>query len=400
MPTARAGPNEPPSAFALLTPPGRGGIAVIRCIGPAAESAIQTCFRPAARSRPLPPAGSLAYGRLLDADGQPLDEIILHRAGPAAFEVNCHGGPVAVQAICRRLEALGLASVDPDRLAAIEGIGRLERNARQSLRQARTPLAARILLDQLNGALAQTVQRILDDLGAGRLDEARSGIETLLARWRGCGRFLASPPRIAIAGRPNAGKSTLLNWLVGSDRAITAETPGTTRDYVEAEAALDGVPVTLIDTAGLRETGETVERLGVERAQREISRADVVIYLVDAIEGFQPDDQTALATIGDRALPVWNKTDLKKTCPERSRGGSEPPPRLRSGQAFLSLSALTGAGAAALAAALLAHLGYRPTAPGDAVPFTPDHAAALERAGRAMAAGRQDEARRALDDLL
>jgi len=399
LPTARAGPNEPclpagrsPSAFALLTPPGRGGIAVIRCVGPAAESAIRTCFRPVARSDRLPPVGSLAYGRFLDADGRPIDEIILHRAGPAAFEVNCHGGPIAVQAVSCRLEALGLSKVDPTRLAAIEGIRRLERDARRSLREARTPLAARILLDQLNGALAQAVQRIVSDLGTGRLDEARSGVETLLARWRGCGRFLASPPRIAIAGRPNAGKSTLLNWLVGSDRAITAETPGTTRDYVEAEAALDGVPVTLIDTAGLRETGETVERLGVERAQREISRADVVIYLVDAVEGFRPDDQAALAAIGERALPIWNKSDLKKTCPERSRGGGEPP--------LPSISALMGDGAAALVASLLAHLGYRPTAPGDAVPFTADHAAAIDLAGRALAAARRDEARRALDALL
>ena len=392
MPTARAGPNEPPSAFALLTPPGRGGIAVIRCVGPAAESAIRTCFRPVARSDRLPPVGSLAYGRFLDADGRPIDEIILHRAGPAAFEVNCHGGPIAVQAVSCRLEALGLSKVDPTRLAAIEGIRRLERDARRSLREARTPLAARILIDQLNGALAQAVRRIVSDLGTGRLDEARSGVETLLARWRGCGRFLASPPRIAIAGRPNAGKSTLLNWLVGSDRAITAETPGTTRDYVEAEAALDGVPVTLIDTAGLRETGETVERLGVERAQREISRADVVIYLVDAVEGFRPDDQAALAAIGERALPIWNKSDLKKTCPERSRGGGEPP--------LPSISALMGDGAAALVASLLAHLGYRPTAPGDAVPFTADHAAAIDLAGRALAAARRDEARRALDALL
>jgi hypothetical protein len=134
-------------AFAVLTPPGRGGIAVVRCLGPAAVRAMEACFRPsgraASRSPPsllgagqaaaprkrggeptdLPAVGRLAYGHFTDAGGRPLDEIILYREAETVFEVNCHGGPAAVEAVCRRLAGLGLEKVDPDRLLALEGAG-------------------------------------------------------------------------------------------------------------------------------------------------------------------------------------------------------------------------------------------------------------------------------------
>ncbi|MCX5674559.1 MAG: hypothetical protein NTX87_06090, partial [Planctomycetota bacterium] len=169
------------SAFAVLTPPGRGGIAVIRCIGPGAEAAIARCFRPArAQRQPLP--GCLAYGHIVDAEGRALDEIILHREGPAAFEVNCHGGPAAVKAVCTLLAALGLAEADADHLLELEGLPRIARQARRALRAATTPLAARILLNQLNGALAAAIREIVAGLapslaprtGGGRAADAPS----------------------------------------------------------------------------------------------------------------------------------------------------------------------------------------------------------------------------------
>ncbi len=370
--------SEPRSAFAVLTPPGRGGIAVVRCIGPRATAAIESSFRPARRHAPLPEAGALAYGHVVDARGEPLDEIILWRAGPDAWEVNCHGGPAAVRAVSDRLAALGLERVSPAALLEAEGAPALERDARAHLRSARTLLATRVLLDQLNGALGRAVEEAAADLGAGRRDAAVARVDALLGRWRTCGRILAAPPRVAVLGRPNVGKSTLVNRLAGSDRVLVSEVPGTTRDYVEVEAALEGVPVVLVDTAGLRDAGEGVEREGVRRARREAGRAEVVVYLLDAAAGAQAEDRDALASVEGKALAAWNKSDL-----------AQPP----AAPAALAISAARGDGLEALAGAILARLGWRAPEAGAAVPFTEDQAADLAAARQAAAEGRGDDAR-------
>ena len=422
--------------FSVLTPPGRGGIAVVRCLGPAAVRAMEACFRPPCRpgphrpesdisnfksefsvltSRPpsarpmMPDVGRLAYGHFVDAGGRPLDEIILYRAAETVFEVNCHGGPAAVEAVCRRLAGLGLERVDPDRLLAHEGAGPIERDAERMLREARTPLAGRILLDQRNGALARAIDKILKALAAGRSAEAAGGIAALLERWRRCGRLLASPPRVAVAGPPNVGKSTLVNRLVGAERVLVSATPGTTRDYVEADAAIEGLPVVLVDTAGLRESGEAIEREGVARAHREMSAAAVVVYLLDAVEGARPEDAAALGALGDRAVAAWNKADLADLLVRRPAGS--PPSSLgacrlqrpasgAANQTTLRVSALHGDGMEALGESVLARLGWRPPAPGDAVPFTAAQAAAIERARDALAEGCLERAWRLLDALL
>jgi len=373
------------SVFAVLTPPGRGGIAVIRCVGPGAEAALARCFRPAARGKALPDAGAILYGHVVDAEDRPLDEILLCRTAAQEFEVNCHGGPAAVEAVCGRLESLGLGRVQADRLLEVEGIALVERDARRALREATTPLAARILLDQLNGALAAALGRARGAIESRRAGDGMAAIDTLLERWRGCGRFLARPPRIAIAGLPNSGKSTLLNRLVGADRVITSPVPGTTRDTVEVEAALAGLPVVLVDTAGLREACGEVEREGVARARAELAQADLVVYLLDTAAGRRPEDNAALRALGERALAVWNKCDLV------------PAP---AGSDALRISATTGEGVEALAAAILARLGYAPTAPGEAVPFTAEQAKALEAAKQALASGRAADAARAVAALL
>ena len=441
--------------FSVLTPPGRGGIAVVRCFGVGAPAAVAAAFRSAggepvrlaafaqgrrdrrltaaartacfsSRDRKvagiipgapdLPAVGRLAYGHFVGADGRPLDEIILYREAETVFEVNCHGGPAAVEAVCRRLAGLGLEKVDPDRLLALEGAGPIERDAERMLREARTPLAGRILLDQRNGALGRAVEEILKALAAGRAAEAAGGIDVLLARWRGCGRLLATPPRVAVAGPPNVGKSTLVNRLVGAERVITSATPGTTRDPVEADAAIEGLPVVVVDTAGLRESGEAIEREGVARARREMSAASAVVYLLDAVEGVRPEDEAALEALGGRAVAAWNKSDLADPpvrrpagSPPRSLGACRlhrPAPRQGSGQASgaanqtaLRVSAVRGDGMDALGRAILARLGYQATASGDAVPFTPAQAAALQRVRDALATGDSEAARERLESL-
>jgi len=359
----------------------------VRCVGSAAEAAVGECFRPARAAAVLPAVGAIIYGHVLDADGRPLDEVLLARVAADVFEVNCHGGPAAVRAVGARLAALGLEPVDADALLEREGATRLERDARRALRRATTPLAARVLLDQSAGALAAALAAARADLDAGRPAEAAARLGRLAASWAGCGRFLADPPRVVLAGRPNVGKSTLLNHLVAADRVLTAPTPGTTRDAVEVEAALEGAPVVLVDTAGLRDAGDLVEREGVARATQEARRAALVVYLLDASSGRRPQDDAALARLGAPPLVVWNKVDAAPV-------GSGPPP------GETAVSALTGAGVAALAPAILDRLGWCPPDPGQAVPFTAEQAEAVAAAREALGAGRPEAARARLAALL
>jgi len=374
------------SVFAHLTAPGRGGIAVVRCTGPRTAAVLEACFRPAGGGRGLPAVGRLAYGHILDAEGRVLDEVILHRSGSATWEVNCHGGTAAVAAVCDRLAGLGLRRVDADTLLAAEGIGPVERAARRLLRSAPTPLAARILLDQLDGLLEGALAKVRDALDTARTNEAAGALDALLDRWRTCGRFLAEPPRVVIAGRPNVGKSALLNRLAGRERAITHAEPGTTRDYVEAVAAFDGLPVVLVDTAGVRETVERIEREGVARARDQAAGAHLVLYLLDARAGATDEDKAALARLPGRALPVWNKADLAV--------GPFGPPGVLAG------SALTGNGLDDLRREVLARLDYRAPPPGEAVPLTREQAEALRSAARLLADGRSKAAAERLADLM
>ncbi len=374
------------SALAVLTPPGRGGIAVIRCVGPRAAEAIRTCFRPAGRHADLPAPGRLAYGHVTGADGRPLDEVILYRAAPDRFEVNCHGGPAAVRAVRDRLAACGLEEVAADELLALEGASRIERAARRMLREARTPLAARVVVDQLGGALAAEVERVRSALTDGRADEAADRLDALLDRWRTLGRHLERPPRIAVTGRPNVGKSTLVNRLLGADRVITSPEPGTTRDWLDAPASLDGLPAVLVDTAGLRASDDEIERSGVERALAQAEAADLVVYLLDATEGETEEDRASLAALGACALAVWNKADLAK------------PPSIPS--RVPAISALTGEGVPALIEAMLAKLDYRSAPPDTAVPFTSEQAEALASARQALVEANGEAAADRLRPLL
>ncbi len=371
---------------AVLTAPGRGGIAVLRAAGPGAAAAVAACFRRAGqRPASLPETGRLAYGHVVDPGGDPLDEVILYRAGGAAFEVNCHGGPAAVEAVAGRLAGGGLRRVSPDALRAYEGAGPVARAARRALQDATMPPATRVLLDQLDGALGRAVAEVRAALAAGRSAQADARLGTLVARYERFGRFLARPPRVAVAGRPNAGKSTLVNRLAGADRVLTDSAPGTTRDAVEVEASLGGLPVVLIDTAGLREALDPVEREGTRRAEAQAAGADAVLYLLDAAAGATDADREALAALGARAIAVWNKADAARAVPDAPAG--------------LSASALTGAGVEAVVAAVLERLGVHVPAPGAAVPFTEAQAAALAAARGAHASGDADAARAALDAL-
>lgn len=251
-------PTETPRV-ALLTPPGRGGIAVLR-------------VRDSARVRSLfqgawPEPGAIAYGRFGD-----IDEGLLVDLGDA-IEISVHGSPAVVD---RLIALLG----EPE--APWEGEDRVRREAHELLARATTLLAARVLADQAMGALSRA---ILD--GVDVLSTARLGIA-----------LAESPPVVAFVGRPNSGKSTLFNALVGRYRAVVASDPGTTRDPVRELVSFDGIPVRLVDTAGLGVPKDALDEEAQRRTAREQERADLVVHVRE------PDETP-------RGLSIVSKCDVR-----------------------------------------------------------------------------------------
>jgi len=396
---------------ALATAPGAAGIAVVRLSGSDAL-AIADRLCPGARTPPSAlPAGSFRLVRLRDPrDGSAIDEalVLVFRAphsytGEDVVEFQTHGGRAAPSRVLDALLALGAAPAGPGeftRRAFLNGrIGLDRAEAVMDLVSAQGDRAARAAAEQLSGSLGRRVDAIWEDLLALcadveatldftdeeaeglaapiRFDERSAAIaEALraLAATSREGRLLREGALVVLAGPPNAGKSTLFNRLLGERRAIVAPEAGTTRDSLEETLLLRGIPIRLVDTAGLRETGSAVEREGVERARGLAARADLVLAL-RSVE--QSDDWTVEPSEGTKILEVETKIDLRPC--DRVTGRAEPP---------LRVSAVTGEGLAELEEAILAALGANPAASGDGVAASERHAALLREAADAVDAAR------------
>jgi tRNA modification GTPase len=328
---------------AISTPIGEGGIGIVRLSGPDAISVVARLFV-AADGRPLEASEShrLHYGRIV-VDGRPIDEVLVSvMRAPRTYtredvvEINGHGGIVAARAILDAVLAGGARLAERG-----EFTKRAFLNGRISLDQAkavldvvraRTNLGLEAALDRLGGRFSGSIDEIrgrlaeiladleveidfpdLDvetDAIGSRIRDLEACVADLLRRAEG-GRILREGLTVAIVGRPNVGKSTLLNALLAEDRAIVTPIPGTTRDTVEEEAAIGGVPVRLIDTAGLREPRDPVEEAGVRRTEAAVDRADLVLLVVDGSEPATAEDRRLLEKDwGVPVLPVVNKIDL------------------------------------------------------------------------------------------
>jgi len=392
------------TVFAPATAPGRAAVAVMRLSGPATRPALDALLRGR-----LPPPRRAALRRLRDAAGAVLDEaLVLWFPGPASYtgedsaELHLHGGPAVTEGVADALLALGLRPAEAGEftrravlngrmdLTAAEGVLDLieaETAAQrdQALRLAGGALAA--LSDAWAARLAALLARqealiefedeVPDGVEraiAGGADALAAEMEARLASDEAAGR-VRSGLAVALLGAPNAGKSTLLNALVGRDAAIVSPVAGTTRDVVEARAVLAGLPATLSDTAGLREAGDAIEAEGVRRARRLAGTADILLLLLPAGE---PPDPAVLALAGHpRALLVASRADL---------GGTPHP-------GALLVSALTGAGMPALRAALEAAARDLAPASGGALMARPRHRAAVrDAAARLREAGTGGEA--------
>ena len=368
-----------------LTPPGRGAIATLLVEGPNAAGLVETGFC-LAGGRPLGsyPLRQIVFGQFRVGE-HPGEHVVVCRRSEESVELHCHGGHVAVarirdgliQAGCRAMRWQDwVAEQAPDPIAA---------GARIALADARTERTAAVLLDQYHGALRRAVQSIEQALGRGDARAAAGQLDALVAR-ADLGRHLVQPWRVILAGSPNVGKSSLINALVGYRRAIVHPTAGTTRDVVAASTAIDGWPLELADTAGIRQAGRSVERSAIELARRQLGRADLVLLVFDTSQPWSEADRELLESRPD-AMVIHSKCDLPAhRDPSRPEG--------------LATSALAGEGIAALIGAIAVRLVPDPPAPGAAVPFTADQIEFLEAAARAVARNDLRSARSALGSLL
>ena len=292
---------------ALLTGEGFGAVAVVGVWGVGAVACVDSVFRP---HRGLPLAktepGCPRVGRLGDGTGDEVVALIVPGHVPEV-EVQCHGGPAAIETVVRTIIAAGA-----DRASARGWVKHSSRSHTQAeatldLPHAITIRAASLLLDQADGALDRALRLIVDSLDSDPSD-ALAAIDALLAT-APVGTRLVEGWRVVLAGRPNVGKSRLLNTLLGYDRAIVDPTPGTTRDVVAARAAFDGWPVELSDTAGLRATVDPIETEGVARARATQKAAELVLLVLDRSRPLDDDDHRLFAE-HPTALIVANKSDL------------------------------------------------------------------------------------------
>jgi tRNA modification GTPase len=297
---------------------------------------------------------------------------------PPEVEIHCHGGPVVMDLVVDALRAAGAEIAEPADWAAHESPTPLRAAALVELARAPTLRAAEILLEQSQGALDRELTRLAEEIRAGSPAGARR-LERLLERGR-VGVRLTNGWRVVICGRPNVGKSRLLNALAGYMRAIVDPAPGTTRDVVSVATAFDGWPVELADTAGVRPTDDALERLGIERALRQAEAADLVLKVLDRSQPLQDDDLTLIRTAAP-ALLVASKADLPAVweLPDALFGSNL--------SVSLSVSAQTGEGLESLIDAIVAALVPVPPEPTAGVPFRPVDLDRLRNVHDALQAG-------------
>ena len=366
---------------AVATAPGRGGVGVVRVSGknllPMAQA---LCGK-----TPLPRVA--LYADFRDADGQAIDNgLLLFFAAPASFtgedviELQGHGGPVVMEMLLNRCLELGARLAEPGEftkraflndkldLAQAEGVA--------DLIDASSRTAARLALRSLKGDFSRRIHGLVDDLvtlrmlveatldfpeedidfleaadARGKLEGLRRSVDEVLANARQ-GAILREGMNVVLVGAPNVGKSSLLNALAGDEVAIVTDIAGTTRDAVRERILIDGVPVHIVDTAGLRETDDVVERIGIERSRKAVSEADVALVLVDPLDGLNEKTRMILDTLPSdlKRIEIHSKSDLHTGAAVAFETGADT---------VIPLSAKTGAGLDVLRQTLLREVGWQ-----------------------------------------
>ncbi|MGH9344674.1 MAG: tRNA uridine-5-carboxymethylaminomethyl(34) synthesis GTPase MnmE [Terriglobia bacterium] len=376
---------------AISTPPGRGGIGIVRLSGPQAASLaaqLVSLRQPLEHARARL-ADVLDATESLEAAARIDEALVTYFAAPNSYtsedvvEIAAHGSPIVLELLLRRAIALGARLAEPGEFTQRAFLaGRIDLSQAEAVRDlidAQTLTQARQAASQMGGSLShraapakQSLVELIalleagidfaeDDLAVtpaaeiarriGELTPPLAALEASFAR----GRIMHDGLTLAIVGRPNAGKSSLFNRLVERDRAIVTATPGTTRDLVTERISLDGIPLELVDTAGLREGPrgnlEEAEQLGIARSREALADAAIVLVVLDATQPLNDEEHTLLAAVeGRSALVAINKSDLIAAHPPETQLSAPEP----GGIATLATSALTGEGIAALRERILA----------------------------------------------
>lgn len=331
---------------AVSTPPGQGGIAVIRVSGPESVAIADRLFRSRRRLAEVP-SHTVHYGRIRDPDtGETVEEaLVTVMRAPRSYtredvvEIGCHGGLVSVRKVLELLFRHGARPAEPGEFtkrAFLNGrIDLSQAEAVMDLIRAKSDRAFRMARRQAEGGLSREIRRIRDDLlsllahMAVHIDYPEHDEPEVTASYvaERCGKAIGEIDRLlrsakrgkiyregltaAIVGRPNVGKSSLLNALARENKAIVTDIPGTTRDIVEEYVTLADIPLKLLDTAGLRETEDVVERIGIEKTRQAIEEADLVLLVLDASRPLAEEDRSLAESVSRRvSIAVVNKTDL------------------------------------------------------------------------------------------
>ncbi len=343
--------------------------------------------------------GRIHYGLWPMLNGNS-EQVVLCRTDEVTVEVHCHGGQAVCQAILADLQLAGCQVLPADewtvwhsrvRSPTAFSICPLQQAAEQDLLLAQSERAAAILLDQVNGALRDALERLLAELARGQVDTVLWELTQMLARSR-LGLRLVTPWQMVLAGPPNVGKSSLSNGLAGQARAIVHHEPGTTRDWLQTLTALDGWPVALTDTAGIRLATDRIEAEGVARARQRMAEADLVLIVVDGTVGWTATHAEILAAAQaseTERFIVWNKGDL-----------AMPPPSLLASTPVIVTSAVESPGIDALIVKLAHWICPCPPQVGEATPFRQSQVVALSAARHALLDGELHEAITHLQSLL
>ena len=408
--------NTRDTIVAISTPLGRGGLGVVRISGTDSRRIAQGLLR-FAHLTPAWKTWTCELAMLLDEAGAPVDQVVVSffeepRSYTAedVVEIACHGAPVVLQWCLTRAVALGARLAEPGEFTLRAYInGRIDLAQAEAIRElidATTLYQARVAAQQMEGSVSRRIRPLKehllelislleagidfaeDDISVAsaaqileRLAPIETGLRALLASFA-AGKLVFAGFTLAIAGRPNVGKSSLFNRLLQQERAIVTDIPGTTRDTVSESTSLNGVPVKLVDTAGIREGNDLVERLGIERTHQAVADADLTLLVFDLSAEATPEDGALREKLADRKpLLVGNKSDLPR------RFGAEGD--------LLPVSAVTGAGILELQAAIFERLAPAGLAAPESGAITSirheallkESVAALENARRAVGFG-------------
>jgi len=335
---------------AISTPPGSGGIGIIRMSGGQSLPLLQTLFHPLDKTCSFD-SHRLYYGRIVHPDThKALDEVLaVFMAAPKTYtredvvEIHCHGNILVLQSILELLLTFGVRLADPGEFTKLAYLnGRIDLTRAEAvidILSAKTRKGMDMALEQLGGALYKQVDTIRSSLVHMRAvvevaidfpdedieivnypaltqqvqEDVFNPLERLLRLAEG-GKIFRDGISVVIVGLPNVGKSSLLNTLLQEERALVTAIPGTTRDTIEEYLDIQGVPVRIVDTAGIRQGADEVEKMGIERARKQIDQADLVLFMLDARRGVGEEDLQLYETVGHKPLLVIvNKTDLAES---------------------------------------------------------------------------------------